>query len=32
MQGGDHAVFNGFGMHGAAAVQQQFGQVSSLAH
>ncbi|KAK3128552.1 hypothetical protein QOZ80_6BG0463360 [Eleusine coracana subsp. coracana] len=25
--GGDHAVFNGFGMHGgAAAVQQQFGQ------
>jgi hypothetical protein len=27
LQGGDHAVFNGFGMHGATAMQQQFGQV-----
>ncbi|KAG2604637.1 hypothetical protein PVAP13_4NG115857 [Panicum virgatum] len=25
-QGGDHSLFNGFGMHGAAAVQPQFGQ------
>jgi hypothetical protein len=27
-QGGDHSLFNGFGMHGA-AVQPQFGQVRS---
>ncbi|KAF8698010.1 hypothetical protein HU200_003975 [Digitaria exilis] len=27
--GGDHSMFNGFGMHGAAAVQPQFGQGGS---
>lgn len=25
--GGDHSLFNGFGMHGAASVQPQFGQL-----
>jgi hypothetical protein len=30
MQGGDHAMFNGFGAHGGAgAVQPPFGQVRS---
>ncbi|CAN6214829.1 unnamed protein product [Urochloa humidicola] len=29
-QGGDHSLFNGFGMHGAAAVQPQFGQGGSV--
>ncbi|KAL6606070.1 hypothetical protein ACP70R_041723 [Stipagrostis hirtigluma subsp. patula] len=28
--GGDHAMFNGFGMHGAAGVQPHFGQGGSL--
>ncbi|XP_066378326.1 transcription factor LRL3-like [Miscanthus floridulus] len=28
--GGDHSLFNGFGMHGAAAVQPQFGQSGSM--
>ncbi|CAN6202284.1 unnamed protein product [Urochloa humidicola] len=28
--GGDHSLFNGFGMHGAAAVQPQFGQGGSV--
>ncbi|XP_022681560.1 transcription factor bHLH82 isoform X1 [Setaria italica] len=29
-QGGDHSLFNGFGMHGAASVQPQFGQGGSM--
>ncbi|PAN25444.1 hypothetical protein PAHAL_4G301700 [Panicum hallii] len=29
-QGGDHSMFNGFGMHGAAAVQPQFAQGGSV--
>ncbi|CAD6337429.1 unnamed protein product [Miscanthus lutarioriparius] len=28
--GGDHSLFNGFGMHGAASVQPQFGQSASM--
>ncbi|KAG2609913.1 bHLH transcription factor RHL1-like [Panicum virgatum] len=28
--GGDHSLFNGFGMHGTAAVQPQFGQGGSV--